>query len=120
MQTLDKIHRRFGPHRMKLASQDLKQADKLARQYIELFGIDVLDENFTKIIQNPDNPYLTLSETTKTEIDIYVTKLNNFALEQAIDILDYNIDLLNNLAKKLIESQSLDSNYLNKIDIEYS
>ena len=102
------------------ASQDLKQADKLARQYIELFGIDVLDEDFTKIIQNPDNPYLTLSETTKTEIDIYVTKLNNFALEQAIDILDYNIDLLNNLAKKLIESQSLDSNYLNKIDIEYS
>ena len=101
------------------ASQDLKQADKLARQYIELFGIDVLDEDFTKIIQNPDNPYLTLSETTKTEIDIYVTKLNNFALEQAIDILDYNIDLLNNLAKKLIESKSLDSDYLNRVDINY-
>ena len=34
MQTLDKIHRRFGPHRMKLASQDLKQTWKMRRDHL--------------------------------------------------------------------------------------
>ena len=32
MQTLDKIHRRYGPHRMKLASQDLKQTWKMKQE----------------------------------------------------------------------------------------
>jgi DNA polymerase V len=34
MQTLDKIHRRYGPHRMKLASQDLKQTWKMKREHL--------------------------------------------------------------------------------------
>ena len=88
------------------ASQDLKQADKLARQYIELFGIDIIDEDQTKIIQNPDSPYLTLSENTKSEIDSYVTKLNNFALDKAVNILESNINLAmilqNNLVKNVL------------------
>ena len=34
MQTLDKIHRRYGPHQMKLASQDLKQTWKMKREHL--------------------------------------------------------------------------------------
>ncbi len=34
MQTLDKIHRRYGPHRMKLATQDLKQTWKMKREQL--------------------------------------------------------------------------------------
>ncbi|MEK9608973.1 MAG: Y-family DNA polymerase [Flavobacteriaceae bacterium] len=34
MQTLDKIHRRYGPHRMKLATQDLKQTWKMKREHL--------------------------------------------------------------------------------------
>ena len=34
MKTLDKIHRRYGPHRMKLASQDLKQTWKMKREHL--------------------------------------------------------------------------------------
>jgi len=34
MQTLDKIHRRHGPHRMKLANQDLKQTWKMKREHL--------------------------------------------------------------------------------------
>ena len=34
MQTLDGIHRRFGPHRMKLASQDLRQTWKMRRNHL--------------------------------------------------------------------------------------
>ena len=101
------------------ASQDLKQADKLARQYIELFGIDIIDEDQTKIIQNPDSPYLTLSENTKSEIDSYVTKLNNFALEKAVNILESNINLLNDIAKQLSKKRSIDSSYLEKLKIDY-
>ena len=34
METMDNIHRRFGPHRMKLGSQDLKQTWKMRREYL--------------------------------------------------------------------------------------
>ena len=34
METMDNIHRRFGPHRMKLGSQDLKQTWKMRRDYL--------------------------------------------------------------------------------------
>ena len=34
MQTIDKIHRRYGPHRMKLASQDLKQTWKMKQEHL--------------------------------------------------------------------------------------
>ena len=34
MQTLDKIHHRHGPHRMKLANQDLKQTWKMKREHL--------------------------------------------------------------------------------------
>ena len=37
------------------ASQDLKQADKLCRQYIELFGITSNIEELPKTIQNPNS-----------------------------------------------------------------
>ena len=80
------------------ASQDLKQADKLCRQYIELFGITSNIEELPKTIQNPNSPYLTLSESTKTDIDNYVSYLINYALNSAINIIDYNIDEFNKLA----------------------
>ena len=100
------------------ASQDLKQADKLARQYIQLFGIEN-NNDLTKIIQNPDSPYLTLSETSKTEIDNYVNKLIKFALTKAVNILEYNINIFNNLAKDLIEKKTINLKYLNKLNVEY-
>ena len=69
------------------ASQDLRQADNLARQYIELFGTYINHNmELSKTIQNPNNPYLTLSESTKTEIDESVSKLINYALKTAIRI----------------------------------
>ena len=34
MQTIDKIHRRFGPHRMKLANQDLKKTWKMRQEHL--------------------------------------------------------------------------------------
>lgn len=102
------------------ASQDLKQADNLARSYIELFGIESLDNSqMPKMIQNPNNPYLTLSETTKTEIDDYVLYLINFALNSALNILEANLDEFNKLASDLIVKRSVDLKYLNQLNISY-
>jgi len=102
------------------ASQDLKQADNLARSYIELFGIESFDNSqMPKMIQNPNNPYLTLSETTKTEIDDYVLYLINFALNSALNILEANLDEFNKLASDLIVKRSVDLKYLNQLNISY-
>ena len=102
------------------ASQDLKQADNLARSYIELFGIESFDNSqMPKMVQNPNNPYLTLSETTKTEIDDYVLYLINFALNSALNILEANLDEFNKLASDLVIKRSVDLKYLNQLNISY-
>jgi len=101
------------------ASQDLKQADKLCRQYIELFGITSNIEELPKTIQNPNSPYLTLSESTKTDIDNYVSYLINYALNSAINIIDYNIDEFNKLASDLLIKKSVDLKYLTSLNVTY-
>ena len=102
------------------ASQDLKQADNLARQYIQLFGIDSVNNiELPKTIQNPSSPYLTLSESTKTEIDKSVSQLINYALKSAINILENNLYEFNKLASDLIIKKTVDLKYLNGLNITY-
>jgi cell division protease FtsH len=99
------------------ASGDLKQADNLARRYIELFGYD--DGEFTKTIQTPNSPYLSLSENTKSEIDENIIKLINFGLEKAILIIEANLEAFNKLATDLISERSVTIKYLNKLNVDY-
>tara|TARA_B100000989_G_scaffold289262_1_gene260865 strand:- start:269 stop:2308 length:2040 start_codon:yes stop_codon:yes gene_type:complete len=102
------------------ASQDLKQADNLVRTYIELFGIEQIDNSkLPKTIQTPNNPYLTLSETTKTSIDEYVIYLINFSLTTALNIIENNIEVFNKLSNDLIIKKSVDNKYLNTLNITY-
>ena len=100
------------------ASGDLKQADNLARKYIELFGYDD-GYFFPKTVQNPNNPYLSLSENTKSEIDENVGELINFALSKAVKIIENNLDTFNKLATDLIQKKSVDLKYLNTLKVEY-
>jgi cell division protease FtsH len=102
------------------ASQDLRQADNLARQYIQLFGIESANNiELPKTIQNPNSPYLTLSESTKTEIDESVSQLINYALKCAINILEANLQEFNKLASDLIVKKTVDLKYLNQLNITY-
>ena len=34
MQSLDRVHKRFGPHRIKLANQDLKRTWKMKQEHL--------------------------------------------------------------------------------------
>ena len=97
------------------ASGDLKQADNLARRYIELFGYP--DGELT--IQPPNSPYLSLSENTKSEIDENIITLINFGLEKAIIIIEANLETFNKLATDLITKRSVDIKYLNNLDVDY-
>ena len=99
------------------ASGDLKQADNLARKYIELFGFDDYYEFLTKTIQTPNSPYLSLSENTKSEIDENIIKLINYALKKAIYIIEKNLDSFNKLASDLIQNRSVDIKYLNELEV---
>ena len=102
------------------ASQDLRQADNLARQYIQLFGTySGTNIKLPKTIQNPTTPYLTLSESTKTEIDESVSQLINYALKSAINILESNLQEFNKLALDLIIKKTVDLKYLNQLNITY-
>ena len=97
-----------------------KTADNLARQYIQLFGIDSTNNiELPKTIQNPNSPYLTLSESTKTEIDESVSQLINYALKCAVNILESNLNNFNKLASDLIIKKTVDLKYLNGLNITY-
>jgi len=102
------------------ASQDLRQADNLARQYIQLFGTYSSNNiELSKTIQYPNNPYLTLSESTKREIDESVSQIINYALKSAINILESNLQEFNKLAKDLMVKKTVDIKYLNQLNITY-
>ena len=101
------------------ASQDLKQIDKLARQYIELFGIDGNNNIEYPIIQSPNNGYTMLSDKTNRDIEKYVVKLTNMALKQAINIILSNYDSFVMIADELIKKREIDELYLSIIDVNY-
>ena len=101
------------------ASQDLKQIDRLARQYIELFGIDGNNNIEYPIIQSPNNGYTMLSDKTNRDIEKYVVKLTNMALKQAINIILSNYDSFVIIADELIKKREIDELYLSNIDVNY-
>lgn len=98
------------------ASQDLKQANNIARKYIQLFGIESFN---SKMPQLPESPYNSISQDSLNNIDNEVDRLILEALDKAIKILDKNIEKFIELATKLSEEKSVDSKYLENLNIEY-
>jgi cell division protease FtsH len=108
------------------ASGDLKQADSIARQYINLFG---LNNNLGVIDTTAGNqPFLgrelanggsKLSEYSKSKIDREVASLIQFALNAAVDIIENNIHEFTDLAKLLLKKNTIDKSDLDKFNILY-
>ena len=99
------------------ASQDLKQIDRIARQYIDLFGISNT-KDYT-IIQSNNNGYNTLSDVTNRDIDNYVVDLTNMALKKAIQIIMYNLDSFINIAEQLKAKREITEKELDRILVKY-
>jgi len=109
------------------ASNDLKQADDLARNYIKLFGSS--DGTLTVQSDDFDQPFLGksmamssqgISEYARSQIDMGVKELLEFAKNIAVDILRENEEALDLIANKLLQDITIDSNYINELDIRYN
>jgi cell division protease FtsH len=97
------------------ASNDLKQANSIARQYVSIFG---LSDDFALTGQRDldSQPFLgkelaltsdRSSEYMKEKTDIMVADLINTAYKVAINIIKSNPDDFHNLSNQLIEKRNL-------------
>ena len=87
------------------ASSDLNNASNIARSMICNYGMtDILG------LQTITMPFETYSQETHKKIDEGITKILNDQYKIAIDILSKNIELLDKLAKELLEKKTLYAN----------
>jgi cell division protease FtsH len=109
------------------ASNDLKQADDLARNYIKLFGSS--DGSLTVQTEDNNQPFLGrsmamssqgISEYARSQIDMGVKELLDFAKNMAVDILRENEEALDLTANKLLKDITIDNSYLESLDISYN
>ena len=101
------------------ASRDLKHADVIARNYIDVFGYYNEGDSVNRMLPTPDNSQTSLSENKKSEIDAAVIDLINYGLDRAIDIIEHNLDTFNTLATNLIEKKLVDIKYLDTLNVTY-
>ena len=107
------------------ASNDLKQANSIARQYVSMFGLS--DNIALYDSSDPSMPFLgrdlasnnKISEYTKTQIDREVEKLIQFAFESAVKIIKRNEPSFNKIGSLLIEKTTIDKVELDDIPITF-
>ena len=108
------------------ASNDLKQANSIARQYISLFGlgrnIGLYDST------SSEQPFLgrnlatnndKLSDYSKELIDKEIADMVHFAYETAIKIIEKNKDSFHQIASMLLKDKTINGNILSTIPIYY-
>ena len=108
------------------ASNDLKQANQIARTYINLFGFN----DTLGLYENGDQgqPFLgrdlamggdKSSEYAKDKVDREVERLINFAYKKTIEVMRTNRAGLDNIASLLLEKTSIDAKDLSSLEIKY-
>lgn len=111
------------------ASNDLKQADRIARQYITLFGMS--DDAITPMTAEPSaQPFLgrdlgygggdRTSEQTKAATDQKVADLINSSYKIALNLIQKNKSEFYGLASKLIEKRVLEKTDFNNVTFCYT
>jgi cell division protease FtsH len=107
------------------ASNDLRQATNIARNYVNLFGVD---DDYCLFDLSPDQPFIgrelgmntnKISELTKARVDKEVERIINYALKETIKIIDENIKPLSEISNLLIRENSINSTVLDNINISY-
>lgn len=107
------------------ASNDLRQATNIAKNYVNLFGVD---DNYCLFDLSPDQPFIgrdlgmngnKMSELTKARVDKEVERVINYVLKETIKIIDENIKQLAEISNLLIKENSINSTVLDNIYISY-
>ena len=107
------------------ASNDLKQAENLARNYINNFGIN--DKLGIRDLNTNDKPFLgrdlvsnnKLSEYSKEMIDKEIQRIIEFSYNKAIQILIYNKQNLHDISELLINKRTIGISELNNYQITF-
>ena len=98
------------------ASNDLKQANQLARSFITKYGLG----KHVGVYDNDDTYDNKLSDGTKKRIDDEIEKIVHNALKMALKIIECNRKPLDTLSEMLIHYTTVNEEQLNdKITIEY-
>lgn len=93
------------------AANDIQQATRIARDMVTRFGMS--DEFDMMALETVNNPYLggdttlLVSSETSAKIDAEVLKIIKIAHQRAIEILEENKDKLHELAKYLVEKETI-------------
>ena len=111
------------------ASNDLKQADSIARQYISLFGLGDKESSYNVgAISDSSQPFLgrelglggdRTSEYSKEILDKKVSELINDSYNIALNIIEYNEKVFYSLGKDLIEKRVLNGSDFDDVNLNY-
>ena len=108
------------------ASNDLKQANSIARRYVSIFGMgqnialyDSSDSAQPFLGRNLATNSDKLSEYSKQEIDKEIEELVTWAYQRSLDILRYNKQKFFLLACLLKEKRDLDVDDFKQQDISF-
>ena len=96
------------------ASNDLKQANDIARKYVGLLG---LGENIGTYVPDTNFIYDTstkISDSSKNKIDQEIQKMVENAFSVAVSILKQNIDALNKTAQLLLIHKTITDREMNE------
>lgn len=103
------------------ASDDLAKVTDIAKNMVmkyamsEELGHMTYDKEASHFLATSMANTREYSEQTAREIDLEVKKISIQAFQKALDILQSNIDLLHQSAKKLLKKETLDSDELEEI-----
>ena len=107
------------------ASNDLKQADNIARKYITLFG---LTETSGTNGQMNTQPFLgrqlgmggdPTSEYSKANVDKKVSELIRSSYSIALNLIRSNPEDFNKMAQRLLEKRTIDGSDFEDVDLYY-
>ena len=108
------------------ASNDLKQANNIAKKYVSIFGLgesvglydsgDTAQPFLGRELSTSSNK---ISDQTRNKIDDEVEGLVKKSFELAVKILEKNEESLHKVSEMLLNSKSIDGKYLETIDVKF-
>ena len=109
------------------ASNDLKQVNSIARQYVSLFGLGKKVGVYDSAGDN-SQPFLgktmavnedKMSDYSKEIIDKEISELIEYAYFNCLKIIESNYEIFKEIANLLVEKKTIGYKELNKLNVNY-